>query len=73
MQKQPTHYDWQPDNQIKKVTKSRQANNITKRNIPNSPILDQPSNYNVMLTSLISFLRASSIANGLDYVLNLRK
>lgn len=42
-------------------------------NIPNSPILDQLLKYNIIPTSPISFLRAGSIANGLDHVLSFRR
>lgn len=63
------------------IVKLRRLHNPDKRiilsnvfpNIPNSPILEQLSEHNIIPTSPISFLRAGSIANGLDHVLSFRR
>ncbi|KAL5235172.1 hypothetical protein ACI65C_002582 [Semiaphis heraclei] len=63
------------------IIKLRRLHNPDKRiiisnvfpNIPNSPILEQLSEHNIIPTSPISFLRAGSIANGLDHVLRFRR
>lgn len=60
--------------------KLRRLNNPDKKinlcnvfpNTPKSPILDQLFKFNIISTSPISFLRAGSIANGLDHVLSFR-